>query len=187
MFNSSSDTIAASGFEYPSISIAACEEFYRKHIFVSEEQLQYISGVGAVDTYFSPSGTRKHRIGASSVFTWVHMKDTTDPVRYIKEILLDNSNALSNIQAVKDGKLWEQTAIDTFFDWFQEQFLSNSHNKIMVNKIILKPSSICLQPAVPFLVAQIDALVEIRLNWVCFFSSNHSLLFWLAYSPLRQP
>ena len=105
------------------------------------------------------------------------MKDTTDPLRYIKEILLDNNNALSNIQAVKDGIFLEQTAIDTFFIWFQEQFLSNNHNKIMVNKIILKPSSICLQPAVPFLVAQIDALVEISLNWVCFISSNHSLLF----------
>ena len=108
------------------------------------------------------NNVRMYRIGASTMYDWIHLKDNTNPTKKVLAALNNNVDRLQSVPAVAHGLQHEKTALSVWKDVLTEELQKLcGANIVSVTQIGAKTH---LHRAVPFLEAQTDGLLEIKVQ-----------------------
>ena len=141
---------------------AEVRSFYVDKIYLTTNKLLEYEAVSPEQDRDLWYTNRMYRIGASSIYDWIHLKDSTNPIKKVLAALNDNVDRLQSVPAVAHGLQHERTALLVWKDVLTEELqLRHGANIISVNQIGAKTH---FHQAVPFLEAQTDGLLEIKVK-----------------------
>ena len=153
-------------FTHPSVLSRDREvkSFYVDKIYLTTEKLadfQAVSPDQDRDLWYK--NVRMYRFGASTIYDWIHLRTKTNPTNKVLAALNDNPDRLQSVAAVAHGLQHEKTALSVWKDALMEELhkLYGANIIISVTQIGAKTH---LHRAVPFLEAQTDGLLEIKVQ-----------------------